>query len=84
MIHSGIGPREVVSTGTEDDAMISNDAETSRDRNTRQGIYTGSFTGRLTGKAVDRQARIDFLMASARYLDVNISRHELVDRLVRN
>ena len=64
--------------------MINNYLSIPQEKLMPQGIETGSVTRHETDAVFDHQVAIRFLQQSASYLGVNLSRHELAARYMRN
>ena len=64
--------------------MINNYLSIPQEKLMPQGIETGFVTRHETDAVFDHQVAIRFLQQSASYLGVNLSRHELAARYMRN
>jgi len=64
--------------------MINNYLSIPQEKLMPQGIETGFVTRHETDTVFDHQVTIRFLQQSASYLGVNLSRHELAARYMRN
>lgn len=64
--------------------MMNTDMAMPRIKEMPHGIYTGSLSPETPQNAVCREVKIRFLQESASYLDVQIRRHDLIEKYIKD